>query len=217
MTTTNTITTASTTAAEAAKAKAPAKARTDEKPEKRPPLSALLDAIADNDLRTLRRLLAALKQTSRDVTARLDRAGPLPAFEGPDNENVFTPLMAAAHFGHADMIKALIDAGATTKFAGYKGRTALRIAKNLNHVKALDVLVASGAQMELNDDEGWAAEDIVAYKKRAAMRAASIKDLRTMLHAFSKTTKDPGSVAGKSDSACSELVTYLVAHAQKKD
>ena len=211
-TTTSTTSTTATTAAPA-----PAGARADDGPEKQPLSSALLDAIADHDLQNLLRLLATLKRTFPNVTAQLDRAGSLPAFDGPDEANVFTPLIAAAFFGHADMIRALVDAGATVDLPGYQDRTALMIARTFNRETAVKMLVHSGALVIRKDDEGWTAEDIVVCEKLAAARASWVKSSRKRLHSFPKMRANPQSLVGRPNWALGDDVTSMVVHEQRDE
>jgi ankyrin repeat protein len=124
--------------------------------------------------------------------------------------------MAAAYFGHAEMIKLLVDAGATVDLAGDNGRTALMIAKNLNHDIAVKTLVRNGAGPKRKGDEGWAAEGIVAYKELAVTRAAKVKAMRKRLQAFPKKVPNPQALVSRSDLECTDFVTDLIVHERQE-
>ncbi|MBN9246601.1 MAG: ankyrin repeat domain-containing protein [Hyphomicrobium sp.] len=83
--------------------------------------------------------------------------------------NDLTALMWAA--GHedaagsndvADVLALLIDHGAHIDDQDNRGRTALMIAASLGHEKAVDVLLASGANKALRDKAGKTAADLAA-------------------------------------------------------
>lgn len=188
----------------------PAKPLTNKQPMKRPSLSALLQAIADNDRKTLRSLLYRLTQTSQDVDVRLDRAGPLPGFDGPDAANTFTPLMAAAYLGHAEMITMLIGNGATVDKAGYGGRTALWFAEEMKHTEARAALKRSGASVKIKFDDRWSAEAIAEYRKKLADRLADVKTERKFLRNFASHLGRSRSLANESSSSCAMHLSSLM-------
>lgn len=83
--------------------------------------------------------------------------------------NDLTALMWAA--GHedaagsndvADVLALLIDHGARINEKDNRGRTALMIAASLGHDKAVDVLLARGADKTLRDSTGKTAADLAA-------------------------------------------------------
>ena len=70
-----------------------------------------------------------------------------------------TALIAAAHLGHVDVVRALIDAGAPLDHVNNLGWTALLEAVILGdggprHVAVLRMLVAAGAAVDLADRQG---------------------------------------------------------------
>jgi len=60
-----------------------------------------------------------------------------------------TPLMAAASAGQADMVKALLAAGAGVNATAADGRTALIAAVERNQIQVAGILIAAGANLEL--------------------------------------------------------------------
>jgi len=99
-------------------------------------------AAVANDLRALEAGLA-LGCSPRNVTSRYDG----------------TALIAAAHLGHADVVRRLIRAGAPLDHVNNLGWTALIESIVLGdggpaHVATLEVLVAAGANVDLADRGG---------------------------------------------------------------
>jgi ankyrin repeat protein len=64
--------------------------------------------------------------------------------------------------GHQDVIEPLIARGAHLNDQGNRGRTALMIAAALEHAKAVDVLLAHGADRAIHDKSGKTATDLAA-------------------------------------------------------
>jgi hypothetical protein len=83
---------------------------------------------------------------------------------GCDPKNITSPyhgtaLIAAAHLGHAEVVRTLIAAGAPLDHVNNLGWTALIESIVLgnggrNHTDTLDALVKAGANMNLADREG---------------------------------------------------------------
>ena len=57
-----------------------------------------------------------------------------------------TPLMAAAHFSNINTMRALIEKGAYPQARDAENETALDIAKNNGHVKAVELLAQYSQQ-----------------------------------------------------------------------
>jgi ankyrin repeat protein len=95
-----------------------------------------------NDVPTLKTLLAS-GASAKLITSRYDG----------------TALIAAAHLGHVDVVKALIAAGAPLDHVNNLGWTALIEAVILgdggrNHVETVRALLAAGANTEIGDRQG---------------------------------------------------------------
>ena len=81
--------------------------------------------------------------------------------------NDLTVLMWAAGYSdeagvqdEIEVMKLLLDRGAHIDDADNRGRTALMIAAELNHAAAVDLLLASGADKSLKDQQGKTASDL---------------------------------------------------------
>ncbi|XP_053202817.1 ankyrin repeat and SAM domain-containing protein 3-like [Panonychus citri] len=72
------------------------------------------------------------------------------------NESGWTPLMYAAHYGHYNVVKMLIDYGANVNLCeSVKGRTPLMLAASCGHTRCLEVLITLGAaDIEMTDSQG---------------------------------------------------------------
>ena len=67
----------------------------------------------------------------------------------------FTPLLAAAQFGHTEVCKLLLETGkANIEETGPYGHTALRIAANKGHSSTVAMLLSQGARVDSRDEEG---------------------------------------------------------------
>ena len=95
--------------------------------------SALIDASAAGVLQAVRRLLLEPGTTS-DI-------------EGRSKVNSGTALWNAASNGHADVVRALLEAGSDIE-ASNRGWTPLLAASDHNHTDVVHILVAAGANIE---------------------------------------------------------------------
>lgn len=107
-------------------------------------------ACEKGDVSTAKRLLA-------EVPELLESRG----------EQGWTPLIVAAFHGHADIVRVLLDAGASVNLGGLKGTTPLMYAKT-RHLhrpdldrSLLETLIAEGADIERTDSLGKSVIDYV--------------------------------------------------------
>jgi ankyrin repeat protein len=113
-------------------------------------------AVAD-DVRTLR-LALELGASARNVTSRYDG----------------TALIAAAHLGHAEVVRVLIRAGAPLDHVNNLGWTALIEAIVLGdggprHTDTLAALIEAGANVNLADRSGKTPLELARARGHAAM------------------------------------------------
>lgn len=121
---------------------------------------AVTIAAVANDVRTLDAALA-LGNSARNVTSRYDG----------------TALIAAAHLGHAEVVRRLIRAGAPLDHVNNLGWTALIESIVLGdggaaHLATLEALVAAGANVNLADRNG--ATPLALAKARGYARMAAV-------------------------------------------
>jgi ankyrin repeat protein len=96
-----------------------------------------------------------------------------------------SPLICAASHGDADVVGALLDAGADVELfdADAPSDTALRLAAAFGFPDIVDVLVAAGARVNsvieaagAGDMSGWSIADLSAFDRACALRAAAVND-----------------------------------------
>eukprot|EP01047_Picozoa_sp_COSAG01_P097422 COSAG01_NODE_27757_length_677_cov_1.747405_1_plen_108_part_10 len=66
----------------------------------------------------------------------------------------FPVLLSSAQFGHAEVIQALIEAGANVGRPDKDGVTPLYLASQDGHVAAMEVLLSAGASVDQPDKDG---------------------------------------------------------------
>ncbi|UPL04194.1 hypothetical protein LCI18_015128 [Fusarium solani-melongenae] len=98
-------------------------------------------------------LATTLQSRSSDILAQID----VPDIVGE------TPLMYAVRLGHADQVKALIDAGAVVNIKSKNGRSVLSIAAN---TEIADLLISAGANVHATDEDGTTALHRAARNNR---------------------------------------------------
>lgn len=91
------------------------------------------EAIAANDLKALKQVPMRLMHAGHDVPQDLACVGKLDTSDPWFADREGTPLMAAAHFGHAALIPVLLVVGAQIDQAVPDGWTALLFAARQGH------------------------------------------------------------------------------------
>jgi ankyrin repeat protein len=111
-----------------------------------------------------------------------------------------TPIMHAAHNGHADIIRFLVRCGANLEARDVSHLTACMIASSNNRSSAVDALLRAGAQVDAQDIRGFTALHLAALSGSvdsihllvAAKADVNIKD------AEGKTALDLANESGRS-------------------
>ncbi len=101
---------------------------------------------------------AALRDDLAAIRRHIDAGADLDA---RDPMGGSTPLITAATFGHADVARALIDAGADVNAAGDDGSTPLMAAAFFAHPAIVRALLDAGADRSLRNDQGATPLDVV--------------------------------------------------------
>lgn len=114
---------------------------------KRLPMFDLIDQASSGNLKAVRGLI--------DTGANVDA----------QDEQRRTALMLASKKGHLEIVKTLVNAGATLNLqsneGGYGGNTALMYACRHGHLEIMKILIDSGANLNLRGNE-WAREGYTA-------------------------------------------------------
>jgi ankyrin repeat protein len=92
----------------------------------------------------------------------------------------FTPLMAAAERGRADMVRHLSDADVDLDARDAHGLTALMYAAKGQHPETVEILLRAGASAEVKDNRGW-----------SAARHARLRGVGTQLGRFEINARIP--------------------------
>ena len=103
----------------------------------------LIDASRDGDLATVQRLLS-----SQGVDVNYKNSGGV------------TALMWASHYGHIEVIKALLQQNANIDIQGYDGWTALMRASCNGRIDCVRLLLDKGANVNLKTKRGETAKDM---------------------------------------------------------
>lgn len=80
--------------------------------------------------------------------------------DGVDRKFGATALMWAAHEGHTDIVRLLLDSGATIDAQQSLGRTALWYTAQQGRRAAAEILIAAGANVDLAAKDGTTPRDI---------------------------------------------------------
>ena len=94
-----------------------------------------------------------------------------------------SPLICAASHGDADVVRALLEAGANVELTDSPPETALRLAAAFGYPDIVDVLIAAGARASsvieaagAGDLSGWSIADLSAFDRACALRAAAVNE-----------------------------------------
>ena len=74
------------------------------------------------------------------------------------------PLYAAAHMGHEDVVKLLLDYGALNKAGVWQGKTPLHGAAEFGRNQVVQVLIEGGADPNMGDNDGRTPLHYAAYQ-----------------------------------------------------
>ena len=92
-----------------------------------------------------------------------------PLFAGPHRG--VTPLLVAAHRGHAEITSALLAAGATINHSNEDGLTPLLIACQKGRAEVISVLLAAGASVDQGMADGTTPLIVVTVQHRTVLAA----------------------------------------------
>jgi len=163
-------------------------------------MELLLNAGADVNLGEGVALRTAVAREKPSIAHRLINAGADVNMGGP---NKFTPLMAAAGNGNYGMAKMLIKLGADVNAVDYYGITALMYAACKNHDKIIDLLLMSGALLNV-DAMGWVPTN--------ALREAAANGHRQLVNDLIARGARVGSVASLIKAKTREIRADLCHH-----
>lgn len=138
----------------------------------------LVDLVTRNDEKALRRALDEHRQPGRNVEDLLSHGDFLTVDDEATSLTVkLTPLMAAAYYGHAHLVKVLIDAGSLVNQLASDGRSALMFAAEKGHAAAVLALMKGGAAPDHQTLAGETALLLAAaYGHLAAVQALLQRD-----------------------------------------
>jgi len=166
----------------------------------------LLQAVANNDMDTVRRLLegganpnavdqrgypallvASLTESPEIVTTLINKGA---AVDGASRDNGFTPLIAAAVKGNTGIVRILIAKGAAINARDDMGGTALMAAAFEGHADVVAVLLENGGNVNATNKRGLTALMLAASRCR-------IEATRTLWNAGAnfEATDDTGKTA----------------------
>ncbi|KAG8467525.1 hypothetical protein KFE25_000841 [Diacronema lutheri] len=74
--------------------------------------------------------------------------------------NGFTPLLHACAEGHVEIVRLLLEHGASTEVSNFDGETALHLAASIGYDHCVEVLVAAGANVSVKTSSGKSALDL---------------------------------------------------------
>jgi ankyrin repeat protein len=81
----------------------------------------------------------------------------------------------AAYWGHTEIAKALIEAGADLEAKAEDGRTTIHIAAGWGHTEIVRILIQAGADLEARDSNDWTPLHRAALNSRTEAAKALIQ------------------------------------------
>ena len=96
-------------------------------------------------------------------------------------EDGFTPLMHAVCHAQADMVRLLLDRGASLDARDEWGRTALMLAAETADDETVALLLERGADLMSLDDDGWRAMDYARGRELSLERKRILLRFRDAL------------------------------------
>ena len=82
-------------------------------------------------------------------------------------ESGWNPLTSAVNKGELDMVKLLVESGASPDIWNPKGRTALADAIHMDRIDIVKILIKAGANLNFRNKKGVRAIEIAVKKKKA--------------------------------------------------
>jgi uncharacterized protein len=99
-----------------------------------------------------------------------------------------SPLICAASHGDADVVRALLDAGADVELTDNPPETALRLAAAFGYPEVVDQLAAAGARSQsiieaagIGDLSAYDLNELPEFDRACALRAASVNERLDMI------------------------------------
>ena len=89
------------------------------------------------------------------VRRLLQKPGAQLGLDNPSCERGRTPLQTAVYQGNAEIMAALLEAGAVTEARDVDGSTALIMAALWGRISIMAPLLAAGAALEAETEDGW--------------------------------------------------------------
>lgn len=123
------------------------------------PASEATESQEDKDFRDLA-MHGSIERMEAIMTAGSPNVNAPEAFSGR------TALHKAAYFGHANVVKYLLEKGAGVNTADSDGDTPLHDASRFGHKEIVEALVAGGADKSLINQDGKAATDLAAANEK---------------------------------------------------
>jgi ankyrin repeat protein len=127
-----------------------------------------------------------------------------------DGEDEWSCLMSAAHFGHIDICRLLIDKGAQLEAKGSGGRTPLHWAAEQGRVEIVRLLCDRGADVEAHTIKGSRPLHSAAYNGHISIVIELIEERNAEINARSDDGLTALTFAVVMDKP--DIAAYLIAH-----